>query len=77
MQEVTLRGYYKKGNDWYHMPIRVGVIGDEVRLLSVKTQYGWSNCGNAASYVSTFDSEEVRDNFNFKAYSVQFGTVYF
>lgn len=36
MQEVTLRGYYKKGNDWYYMPIRVGVIGEEVWLLSCK-----------------------------------------
>ncbi len=35
MQEVTLRGYYKNGNDWYHMPIWVGVIGEEVRLLSI------------------------------------------
>ncbi len=77
MQEVTLRGYYKKGNDWYSTPIRVGVIGEEVRLLSTKTQYGWSNCGNKASEVGAWDSEEVRDNFNYKAYSTLYGTVYF
>lgn len=77
MQEVTLKGYYKKGNDWYSMPIRVGVIGEEIRLLSIKTQYGWSNCGNKASEVGAWDSEEIRDNFNYKAYSTLCGTVYF
>ena len=77
MQEVTLRGYYKKGNDWYHMPIRVGVIGEEVRLLSIKTQHGWSNCGSKASEVGAFDSEVIRDNFNYKAYSSLYGTIYF
>jgi hypothetical protein len=77
MQEVTLKGYYKKGNDWYSMPIRVGVIGEEVRLLSIKTQYGWSNCGNKASEVGAWDSEEIRDNFNYKAYTTIYGTIYF
>ena len=77
MQEVTLRGYYKKDNDWYSIPIRVGVIGEEVRLLSTKTQYGWSNCGNKASEVGAWDPEVIRDNFNYKAYSTLYGTVYF
>lgn len=77
MQEVTLKGYYKKGNDWYYTPIRVGVIGDEVRLLSAKTQYGWSNCNSEASEVGAWDSEEIRDNFNYKAYTTIYGTIYF
>lgn len=77
MQEVTLKGYYKKGKDWYYVPIRVGVIGEEVRLLSTKTQYGWSSCGNKASEVSAWDAEEIRDNFNYKAYSTLYGIVYF
>lgn len=77
MQEVTLKGYYKKGNDWYFLPIRVGVIGEEVRLLSIKTQNGWSNCGNKASIVGGFDSEEIRDNFNYKAFTSLCGTIYF
>ena len=77
MQEVTLKGYYKKGNDWYYTPIRVGIIGEEVRLLSVKQQSSWSNCGTVASEVGAFDPEEIRDNFTFKAYSIQYGTVYF
>jgi len=78
MQEVTLKGYYKKGDDWYYTPIRVGVIGnEEVRVLSVKTQHGWMNCGNAASSVGAFDSEVIRDNFNYKAYTTIYGTIYF
>ena len=77
MQEVTLRGYYKNDGDWYYMPISVGVIGEEVRLLSIKTQYGWSNCGSIVSEVSAFDSEEIKDNFNYKAFTSIYGTVYF
>ena len=77
MQEVTLRGYYKRNGDWYSMPIRVGIIGEEVRLLSVKTQQGWSNCGSTASEVGGFDAEEIRANFNYKAFSSLYGTVYF
>lgn len=77
MQEVTLRGYYKKGNDWYSTPIRVGVIGEEIRLLSTKTQYGWSNCGNKASEVGAFDPEVIRDNFNYKVFTTIYGTIYF
>ena len=77
MQEVTLRGYYKKGNDWYSIPIRVGVIGEEIRLLSTKTQYGWSNCGNKASDVGAFDPEVIRDNFNYKVFTTIYGTIYF
>jgi uncharacterized protein YxeA len=77
MQEVTLKGYYKKGNDWYSLPIRVGVIGDEVRLLSIKIQNVWSNCGSKASAVGGFDSEEIRDNFNYKAFTSIYGTIYF
>ena len=59
------------------MPIRVGVIGEEVRLLSVNTQQGWSNCGSTASEIGRFDAEEIRDNFNYKAYSSLYGNVYF
>ncbi len=77
MQEVTLRGYYKKSDGWYYAPIRVGVVGDEVILLSVKGQHGWSNCGNRAGEVGAWDSEEIRDNFNYKAYASSYGTIYF
>ena len=77
MQEVTLKGYYKNGNNWYSTPIRVGVIEDKVLVLSVKTQYGWMNCGNAASSVGAYDTEEIRDNFNYKAYTYNYGMVYF
>ncbi len=77
MQEMTTRGYYKKSDGWYSAPIRVGVIGDEVRLLSIKTQHGWSNCGSVASEVGAFDPEEIRDNFTFKAYSSLYVMVYF
>ena len=77
MQEVTLRGYYKNGNDWYYTPIRVGVAGEEVKLLSIKSQHGWMNCGSTATEVGGWESEEIRDNFNYKAYSSLYGTVYF
>ncbi|MBQ5981357.1 MAG: hypothetical protein IJL54_04210 [Prevotella sp.] len=77
MQEITLKGYYKKQDKWHYTPIRVGVTNEEVKLLSVKTQYGWRNCGLKANDVGAFDTEEIRDNFNYKAYTTQYGTIYF
>lgn len=77
MQQVTLRGYYKNGKNWYSTPIRVGVIGEEIRLLSAKTEHGWMNCGSKVSEVSGYDEEIIKDNFNYKVYTTLFGTVYF
>ena len=77
MREQTLRGYYKEGNKWYSMPIRVGITSDKVILLSYKKGgYSWSNCGNVASMVGGWDSQEITDNFTYKAYST-IGTIYF
>jgi len=77
MQEMTLTGYYKNSNGWNSMPIRVGFVEDRAILLSVKQNGYWSNCGAVASEVGGFDSEEVRDNFTYKAYGLMVGTVYF
>jgi hypothetical protein len=77
MQQFTLKGYYKKGDDWYYTPIRVGVVGDEVSILSAKTQYGWINCGATANDVGAWDAEEIRDNFNYKVYTTIYGIIYF
>ena len=77
MQEVTVRGYYKKGDDWHSTPIRVGIVGEEIKLLSIKTSNGWTNCGSKASEVGAFDAEIIRDNFNYKAFSNIYGTIFF
>lgn len=77
MQELTTKGYFKKSGEWYYVPIRIGVIGDEIKLLSTKSGSGWSNCGSMASAVGAYDSEEIRDNFTYKAYTYLYGTVYF
>ena len=77
MQQVTLKGYYNKGDKWYYTPIRVGVIEDEVILLSFKTQNTWSNCGNRVSEVGAYDPEVIRDNFNYKVFTTIYGTIYF
>ena len=77
MSQVTLTGYYKKGNRWQSTPIRVGVTDEKVILLSVKSGYNWANCGNAASMVGGFDAEEIRDNFTYKAFNSLYGTIYF
>lgn len=77
MQQVTLKGYYNKGDKWYFTPIRVGVIEDEVILLSFKTQNTWSNCGNRVSEVGAYDPEVIRDNFNYKVFTTIYGTIYF
>ena len=77
MQELTTKGYFKKSGEWYYVTIRIGVIGDEIKLLSTKSGSGWSNCGSMASAVGAYDSEEIRDNFTYKAYTYLYGTVYF
>ena len=77
MQQVTMTGYYNDNNGWHSTPIRVGVRGEEIIVLSTKTQHGWANCGSIAGEVGAFDPEEVRDNFNYKAFSPMLGTVYF
>ena len=77
MQQVTLRGYYRKGENWYSTPIRVGVSGEEIILLSIKTQNMWSNCGNRVSEVGAYDPEVIRDNFTYKVFTTIYGTIYF
>ena len=78
MREYTTTGYYKNGNRWYSTPIRVGIVEDQVRLQSFKYSGSWSYVGNIANQVSIYDSEEIRDNFNYKAYSQIFGgMIYF
>lgn len=77
MEQFTTTGYYKDYNGWHSMPIRVGVSGNDVIVVSIKPDRNWLNCGNRASRVGGFDSEEIRDNFNFKASYYLVGTIYF
>ncbi len=78
MREFTATGYYKVRNRWYSTPIRVGIVENQVRLQSVKSSDRWSYCGNIAKQVDGFDSEEIRDSFNYKAYSQSVGgMIYF
>ena len=77
IQEVTLKGYYKKSDGWYYAPIRVGIIGEEIRLLSIKMQNRWNNCGTKANEVGVYDAEEIHDNFNYKVFTSLCGMVYF
>ncbi len=76
-QYVTLRGYYKKNEEWYTVPIRVMVQGDVIKLASVKPGTYWVTCNTNVAEVSRFDPEVVRDNFNFKAYFYTLGSIYF
>lgn len=76
-QFVTLKGYYKKGDEWKVAPIRVMVQGEEIKLASVKSGNNWVTCNARVSEVSGFDPEIVRDNFNYKASYYMFGTIYF
>lgn len=76
-QFVTLKGYYKKGEEWKVTPIRVMVQGDEIKLASVKSGHNWVTCNARVCEVSGFDPEIVRDNFNYKASYYMFGTIYF
>ena len=74
---VTTKGYYQKSNEWYVAPIRVVVSEDDVKLASIKVQNRWSSCNSAVLEVSAFDTETVRDNFNYKAFTTIVGYIYF
>ena len=74
---LTMKGYYQKSNEWYVAPIKVVVSEDNVKLASIKVQNRWDTCNAAVYEVSAFDTETVRDNFNFKAFTTIVGYIYF
>lgn len=74
---ITLKGYYQKSNEWHVVPIRVAVSDEDIKLASVKGQHLWMNCNATVYEVGRFDPEIIRDNFNFKANVVSYGTIYF
>ena len=73
----NLTGYYQSGGEWYTLPIKVTVTGDNMVLSAYKLgQYWLSNSGTIYE-VGYYDSEVVKEHFNYKANTVHKGTVYF
>jgi hypothetical protein len=77
MQEQTVQGYYKKGYNWYTVPLRIGFTSDRIIVLKVKNRYDWSSVNKVPSMVGNYDSNEIRDNFTFKCNIMGYGYVYF
>ena len=61
--QYTLNGYYKKSDKWYKTPIKVSILGDDIKLVGVKVGNNWSGCSSKVSEVGRFDTQEVQDNF--------------
>lgn len=76
-KQYTLTGYYKKTDGWYHTQIKISITGDEIKLIGVKYGNNWAGCDSKVSEVGAFDTQEVKDNFNYKGYFTYLGTIYF
>ena len=76
-KKYTLTGYYKDTRGWHQTQIRVSVSDDVIKLVGVKYGNNWCGCNSTVSEVGAFDTQEVKDNFNYKGYFTNFGTIYF
>jgi len=70
-------GYYQSGGEWYSMPIKVTVTSDGMFLSAYKMGNNWLSNSGAVSEVGYYDSDIVKENFNYKAQTIHKGTVYF
>lgn len=73
----NLTGYYKDYEGWHKTPIKVTVIGDKIVLSAYKYGNYWLDNSGTASEIDYYDSDEVKENFNYKARTIQLGVVYF
>ena len=76
-KQYTLTGYYKTHEGWFRTQIRVSVSDDVIKLVGVKYGNSWCGCNSTVSEVGAFDTQEVKDNFNYKGYFTNLGMIYF
>lgn len=70
-------GYYKDGNGWHSIPIKITITTNEAKLSGYKLGNNWLS-GNSPIYdVGPYDPQEVREHFNFKTNTTYKGTIYF
>ena len=73
----NLTGYYNDANGWHTTPIKVTVTEDRAVLSSYKYGRYWLSNSCAVSEVDYYDADVVKENFNYKAKTLQLGVVYF
>ena len=73
----NLTGYYKDSKGWHSAPIKVTVTEDKIVLSAFKYGNYWMNNAGTVSGLDYYDSDEVKENFNYKARTTHLGVVYF
>ena len=73
----NLTGYYNDSKGWHEVPIKITVTGDKWVLSSYKYGNYWLSNSCAVSEVDYYDADVVKENFNYKAKTLQLGVVYF
>lgn len=73
----NLTGYYQDSKGWHSTPIKVTVTGDRAVLSAFKYGNYWMNNSAAICELDYYDSDEVKETFNYKARTTHLGVVYF
>lgn len=73
----NLTGYYYDSKRWHQTPIKVTVIEDQWILSAYKYGRHWINNSALVGEVDYYDSDVVKENFNYKAKTIHLGIVYF
>ena len=76
-KQYVLTGYYQDYKGWHSTPIKVSISGDNAKLVGVKIGNNWFGCNSNISEVGAFDLQEIQENFNFKGYHPNVGSIYF
>lgn len=72
----NLTGYYYDTNGWHKIPIKVTVTEEKWVLSAYKDGNNWISNSGVVSKVGYYDSDIVKENFNYKARTLR-ETIYF
>lgn len=72
----NLTGYYCDTNGWHKIPIKVTVTEEKWVLSAYKDGNNWISNSGVVSKVGYYDSDIVKENFNYKARTLR-ETIYF
>ena len=73
----NLTGYYQDSKGWHTASIKVTITGDKAVLSAYKYGNYWMNNSATVCELDYYDSDEVKENFNYKARTTHLGVVYF
>lgn len=76
---ITTRGYYysSRYQEWSSLLIKVELGARRVKLVGIKERNGWRRYQSHAREISLYDSDFVKQNFTYRADTIEYGTIYF